>query len=99
MKIARIILGTGGSKDLFLLGREDGTYARGEGYVIAGKETIIAEWDKAMRPWSAVTSRHAWQENRGLPWRSGRRASRRRDRSCRAARRVPSSGSAPARRG
>src|SRR5438105_3471338 len=56
MKIARIesfILGTGSSKDLLFcrVETEDGTYGWGEGYVTAGKETVIAECVKAMAPY------------------------------------------------
>src|SRR5207302_7453619 len=55
MKIARIesfILGTGSSKDLLFcrVETEDGTYGWGEGYVTAGKETVIAECIRAMAP-------------------------------------------------
>ncbi|MBV8491968.1 MAG: mandelate racemase/muconate lactonizing enzyme family protein, partial [Alphaproteobacteria bacterium] len=55
MKIARIetfILGTQSSKDLLFcrVETEDGFYGWGEGYVTAGKETVIAECVKAMTP-------------------------------------------------
>ncbi|HEX6442623.1 MAG TPA: mandelate racemase/muconate lactonizing enzyme family protein [Stellaceae bacterium] len=55
MKIARIesfILGTDSSKDLLFcrVETEDGAYGWGEGYVTAGKETVIAECVKAMAP-------------------------------------------------
>jgi galactonate dehydratase len=55
MKIARIesfIFGTGSSKDLLFcrVETEDGTYGWGEGYVTAGKETVIAECVRAMAP-------------------------------------------------
>src|SRR5437764_4916841 len=53
MRIARIesfILGTGSSKDLLFcrVETEDGLHGWGEGYVTAGKETVIAECVKAM---------------------------------------------------
>lgn len=55
MKIARIesfIFGTKSSKDLLFcrVETEDGTYGWGEGYVTAGKETVIAECLRAMAP-------------------------------------------------
>ena len=55
MKIARIesfILGTGSSKDLLFcrVETEDGAHGWGEGYVTAGKETVIAECVRAMAP-------------------------------------------------
>src|SRR5437764_2397915 len=55
VKIARIesfILGTNSSKDLLFcrVETEDGTYGWGEGYVTAGKETVIAECIKAIAP-------------------------------------------------
>ncbi|HWD59390.1 MAG TPA: mandelate racemase/muconate lactonizing enzyme family protein [Stellaceae bacterium] len=55
MKIARIesfILGTGSSKDLLLcrVEVEDGVWGWGEAYVMAGKETVIAECVRAMTP-------------------------------------------------
>src|SRR5439155_349210 len=55
MKIARIesfILGTGSSKDLLFcrVETEGGLHGWGEGYVTAGKETVIAECVRAMAP-------------------------------------------------
>ena len=70
MKIARIesfILGTGSSKDLLFcrVETDDGFYGWGEGYVTAGKETVIAECVKAMAPYvigrSVFNIRHTGQ--------------------------------------
>ena len=70
MKIARIesfILGTGSSKDLLFcrVETDDGFYGWGEGYVTAGKETVIAECVKAMTPYvigrSVFNIRHTGQ--------------------------------------
>ena len=70
MKIARIesfILGTKSSKDLLFcrVETDDGFYGWGEGYVTAGKETVIAECVKAMAPYvlgrSVFNIRHTGQ--------------------------------------
>src|SRR2546423_14356501 len=70
MKIARIesfILGTGSSKDLLFcrVETDDGFHGVGEGYVPAGKETVIAECVKAMTPYvigrSVFNIRHTGQ--------------------------------------
>src|SRR5438270_545926 len=70
MKIARIesfILGTASSKDLLFcrVETDDGFYGWGEGYVTAGKETVIAECVKAMAPYvigrSVFNIRHTGQ--------------------------------------
>ena len=70
MKIARIesfILGTGSSKDLLFcrVETDDGFYGWGEGYVTAGKETVIAECVKAMTPYvigrGVFNTRHTGQ--------------------------------------
>ena len=70
MKIARIesfILGTKSSKDLLFcrVETDDGFYGWGEGYVTAGKETVIAECVKAMTPYvigrSVFNIRHTGQ--------------------------------------
>src|SRR5438552_17156862 len=70
VKIARIesfILGTKSSKDLLFcrVETDDGCYGWGEGYVTAGKETVIAECVKAMVPYvigrSVFNIRHTGQ--------------------------------------